>query len=116
MKKIIIICILIIILILLTLLGIFFISNKELSKDEFFALEKNLESVQNVKIESSIITKYIKDNYISSIRNDGVYTWTNTETKESILYVPSQKIYSLTPYVEEDAEEWKTADYTFIRL
>lgn len=62
------------------------------------------------------MTKYIKDNYIASVRNDGVYTWTGIETKESILYIPSQKVYSFIPYTEDSEEEWEMADYTFVRL
>ncbi len=105
----------IIILILLGLFTIFFITNKRLSKDEFISLMKSFEQVSNVKIEGSV-TKYIKDEYMLSIRKDGLYTWGNSKTKESIGYFPNLKTYSLLNYDDSDVTGLENSEYTFIRI
>ena len=113
MKK---ICIFIVaVLILLSGLGIFKMLNKELSKDEFVALMNSFEQVSNVKLEGGV-TKYIKDEYILSIREDGLYTWGNSKTSECISYFPNEKIYTFVEYARSDSNDFEKAQYTFIRI
>ena len=114
MKKIIIF--IVAILILLSVFGIFRILNKELSKDEFIALMNSFEQVSNVKIEGRE-TKYIKDEYMLAIREDGLYTWGNSKTSEIISYLPSQKTYTISKhYLRSDSNDFEKAKYTFIRI
>ena len=113
MKK---ICIfIVVVLILLSGFWIFTMLNKELSKDEFVALMSSFEQVSNVKIEGRE-TKYIKDEYMLSIREDGLYTWGNSKTSECISYFPNEKIYSFVEYARSDSNDFEKAQYTFIRI
>lgn len=106
----------VVVLILLSGFGIFRMINKELSKKEFIALMNSFEKVDNVKMEGSGTT-YIKDEYILSIREDGLYTWANSKTSECISYFPEEKIYAFVDYTRTDSNEWeKAAEYTFIRI
>lgn len=103
------------IVILVFVIGIlFYKADDELSKEEFISLMKNFENVSNVKIEGSS-TKYIKDGYMLSIMNNGVgiYTWSNSKTKECISYIPSEKIYSYIEYGESEYSELNDAQYSF---
>jgi len=113
MKKLIIF--IIVILILLSGIIILFTTNKKLSKDEYISLMKSFDQVTNVKIEGSM-TKYIKDEYMLSIRSDGLYTWGNSKTKECIGYFPSLKIYSFLDYNDGGVKGLESLEYTFIRI
>ncbi len=117
MKKIIIISITTIILILLILFGIFFLRNKELSKDEFIALMDKFEDVSNVKLEGTP-TMYKKDNSMLVIYTDDIYSWSNTETNEYIRYSPTWKQYTVmdTVSTEDNFSDIKDTPYTFMRL
>jgi hypothetical protein len=101
--------------ILLSGFGIFRMINKELSKDEFVALMNSFEQVSNVKLEGGV-TKYIKDEYMLSIREDGLYTWGNSKTGECISYFPNEKIYAFVDYAHSDSNDFEKAKYTFIRI
>lgn len=103
----------VVILTLLSGIGIFRMINKKLSKEEFIALMNSFEQVSNVKIEGKQ-TKYIKDEYMLSIREDGLYTWGNSKTKECISYFPNEKTYAFVDY--SHSEDWEKAEYTFIRI
>ena len=111
MKKIIIL--IVVILILLSGIAIFLMANNELSKDEFISVMKGFDQVSNVKIEGSM-TKYIKDEYMLSIRDDGLYTWANSKTEECISYFPNDKIYAFVDYVNSDNIGVEESEYTFI--
>ena len=112
MKK---IYIFIVLVLLLSGFGIFRMLNKKLSKEEFIALMNSFEKVSNVKIEGKQ-TKYIKDEYMLSIREDGLYTWGNSKTSECISYFPEEKIYAFIDYDHSDSNELEKAEYTFIRI
>ena len=88
-------------------------ANNELSKDEFISVMKGFDQVSNVKIEGSM-TKYIKDEYMLSIRDDGLYTWANSKTEECISYFPNDKIYAFVDYVNSDNIGVEESEYTFI--
>lgn len=111
MKKIIIF--IIAMLILLSGFEIFRMMNKKLSKEEFIHLINSFEEVSNAKIEGRETT-YIKDEYMLSIREDGLYTWGNSKTKECISYFPNEKTYAFVDY--SHSEDWEKAEYTFIRI
>jgi len=111
MKKIIIF--LITSLILIGLICTFCIANQKLTKEEFISLMKIFENVSNVKLEGST-TKYIKDQYMLSIRDDGLYTWQNSKTKEYIVYSPNLKEYSSLSYHNEEFNNLEDSEYTFI--
>ena len=113
MKK---ICIfIVVVLILVGGLWIFKMRNKELSKEEFVALMDSFEQVSNVKIEGRE-TKYIKDEYMLSIRKDGLYTWGNSKTGECISYFPNEKIYAFVDYARSDSNDFEKTEYRFIRI
>lgn len=117
MKKIIIISITTIILILFILFGIYFISNKELSKDEFITLMEKFENVSNVKLEGTPTT-YKKDNFILVIYTDDIYSWSDTKTNEHIRYSSTLKQYAFmdTSSSDDNSSEIQDSLYTFIRL
>ncbi len=113
MKKI--LLIIAIILIVLRLSIWLYAVNKKMSKEEFISLMKKFENVSNVKIEGNS-TKYIKDNCMLAIDKNGIYTWANSETKECIRFIPSDKEYAYMKYAESNYSELKDAEYTFIRI
>lgn len=113
MKKTIILGIIILIGILLILFTVFSIANKNLSKEEFVSLMGDFKQVSNVKIESKSLTKYVKDEYMLSIRSDGLYTWGNEKTRECISYLPDLKMYQLINY-SDDISGLENAEYKFI--
>ena len=92
-----------------------YLNNKEMSKEDFLQLMKSFENVPNVKLESSITTKYIKDGYSISIRKDEIYTWANSKTKECISWSPKSKTYSVLDY-RNDQTGLENAEYNFIRF
>lgn len=116
MKKIIIITTVLISL-LSTLLGMFFIRNKELSKNEFIALMKKFENASNVKLEGPSIT-YKKDDSTLVIYPNDICSWSNTATDEYIRYSPTLKQYSFLDIVsvEDNFSDIQNSSYTFIRL
>lgn len=113
MKKVIIL--IIAILMILSLLGMFYMTNRKLTKEQFISLMKSFEQISNVKLEGST-TKYIKDEIMLSVRNDGLHTWVNAKTKESIGYFPNMEIYSLLNYEESDSTGLENSEYTFVRI
>lgn len=114
MKKKILIIGIIVVLVLMVLGTFLYKNNKKLSKEEFLALIKKFENISNVKLQSKTMTKYVKENDVVSIRKDGVYTWTNSKTKESILWAPEHKIYSILKYKEDTGLE--NFEFNFIRI
>ena len=105
----------VVILTLLSAFVIFRMMNKKLSKEEFVALMDSFEQVSNVKIEGRE-TKYIKDEYMLSIRKDGLYTWGNSKTGECISYFPNEKIYAFVDYARSDSNDFEKTEYRFIRI
>ena len=101
---------------ILIVLGIFWYkNNKKLSKEEFLVIMNKFENVSNVKLESPTFTKYIKDEYMFSIRVDGIYSWENSKTNECIAWSPNYSIYSILEYNDED-KYFENAKYKFIRI
>ena len=86
-----------------------------MTPEEFVALMNSFEQVSNVKIEGKQ-TKYIKDEYMLSIREDGLYTWGNSKTSESISYFPNEKMYAFVDYAYSDRNDFEKTEYTFIRI
>lgn len=111
MKK---ICIFIVVVLIL-LSGLALMINKELSKEEFIALMNSFKQVSNVKMEGRDII-YKKDEYMLSIREDGLYTWGNYKTSEGISYIPNEKIYAFVDNEHSDSVDWEKTEYTFIRI
>ena len=115
MKQTIIFIITILILLILGV-GIYMKNNteKQLSKDDFISLMNSFENVSNVKLEGSSI-KYIKDGVMLVIEKSGLYTWSDSKTKECIRYSPSDKQYAMIKYGESDFSDLEKSEYTFIR-
>ena len=105
----------VVVLILLSGLGIFRMINKELSKEEFIALMNSFKQVSNVKMEGRDII-YKKDEYMLSIREDGLHMWGNYKTSEGISYIPNEKIYAFVDNEHSDSVDWEKTEYTFIRI
>ena len=114
MKKTVVIVILILILVALGSL-VYWSNNKKMSKEDFIELMQSFKDVTNVKLESSTLIKYIKGQKALSVGKDGVYTWSNLETNESISWSPIYRTYSIVKY-EDNSTGLETADYTFIRF
>ena len=127
MKKIIIATILIL---AICCIGVFiYINDKDMSKEEFISLVNSFSNVSNVKIEEKEIQK--KGNRVSerttvicrkegktlTIQN-GVSTfnciWTDSQTKEKIIFDPNLKEYSNPEYKEKDDSRWDNVEYKFI--
>lgn len=115
MRKNLLIIAIVITIIIVSLNVWFYVINKKMSKQEFISLMRRFEDISNVKIEGNS-TKYIKDNYMLAIEKNGIYTWANSEAKECIRYIPSDKKYAYIEYAESDYSELEEAEYTFIRI
>lgn len=104
-------------ILLIIILGVFLynINNKKISKDNFIKLINNFKNVSNVKLESSTTSKYIKNEKMLSIRADGIYFWSNSNTKECIAYSPKYKTYSFIEYNEENTS-FEEMVYKFMRI
>ena len=126
MKKIIII-IIAIILISLTILGILYLRNKVLTKNEFLELMEKQNEITNMKIEEYIIegfstivgsTTYIKDDLrlVEIDTNVGFFIWANLSTKEIIYCYTEWKEYAYKEMENSNGlEVWDEWDYTFLR-
>lgn len=114
MKKSLIIIGIIVVIILGILIGnVCMKKSTKLSKDQFIALMKKFNENTNFKIENKDLTICKKDGFILSKRIDGVYTWTDTASKQSISYMPEGKTYSNVDYIENDLAELDNMNYEF---
>ena len=131
MKKLVIVVILIL---SVCSLGIYFyLNNRSMSSEEYVSLMHSFRNISNVKIENKQVEKreqrtvsetsfveYIKDGKVLLIRNENVTylkrQWSNSKTKESIMYDPELKEYAIIKYKETDDVKWEDAQYKFIRI
>lgn len=126
MKKIFlpIITIIVLVVIILVIILLNIKNEKPLSKTEFALLIEKFNNVKNVRIEmiSNDIVRnesiFKKDEYYVTIQknNSFSYGWSNSETKERILYNPDSKIYVTMEYSEFEPSQLDNTEYQFKRI
>ena len=93
-------------------------SNKELSKEDYIELMKKFDKINNVKMEGNFYTFYKKDgksltDYHFSTAG---YTWSDSNEKEVIRYIPEYKTYSIIDFNETDESGVENCNYRFFRI